>query len=241
MKKLKLFIPKQEINTNILSLKLHGFLMAQVDSDYSKKLHHNETNPYSSYVQNTFDGYIWVVTLLTYEAISKCYSWLLALKTIPLDGLTSPILIKNIDVEELTQESLLETFQEETSEQQFTINFLTPTSFKSQGEYIIFPSIRFIFQSLMQKYSRLIDNSDFDEELLTYLCRQSRISKYDLKTHYYQVHSSKVPAFRGRVTIKVVGASTMKSYIKMLLTFAEYSGIGIKTSLGMGGVRFEQR
>ena len=32
----------------------------------------------------------------------------------------------------------------------------------------------------------------------------------------------------------------MAAFINMLLTFAEYSGIGIKTSLGMGAVKFEK-
>jgi CRISPR/Cas system endoribonuclease Cas6 (RAMP superfamily) len=45
----------------------------------------------------------------------------------------------------------------------------------------------------------------------------------------------------GRVTIKIKGASTLKAYIKMLLTFGEFSGVGIKTSMGIGGLEIEKR
>lgn len=46
---------------------------------------------------------------------------------------------------------------------------------------------------------------------------------------------------RGRLTFKVQGAQTLKAYVKMLLTFGEYSGLGMKTSLGMGGIKLEER
>lgn len=122
----------------------------------------------------------------------------------------------------------------------FSIRFLTPTTFKSSGDYLIFPTTRLIFQSLMQKYSRLYpDVSSFDPDLLDYLTEHSRITRYRLQTHYFSVHKNKIPAFRGSLTIKVTGASTLRAFTQMLFAFGEFSGVGAKTSMGMGGIEIE--
>ena len=102
--------------------------------------------------------------------------------------------------------------------------------------------MRLIFQSLMQKYGRLVENQpEIEEDTLDYLSEHSTITNYRLETIYFRVHGQRIPAFRGRLTFKVQGAQTLKAYVKMLLTFGEYSGLGMKTSLGMGGIKLEEK
>jgi putative CRISPR-associated protein Cas6 len=43
------------------------------------------------------------------------------------------------------------------------------------------------------------------------------------------------------LTFKITGPNTLKAYANMLLKFGEYSGLGMKTSLGMGGLELEER
>ena len=51
----------------------------------------------------------------------------------------------------------------------------------------------------------------------------------------------KIPAFIGKITIKLTGTKTMTNFANMLFEFGEYSGIGIKTSLGMGCIKLNER
>jgi CRISPR-associated endoribonuclease Cas6 len=47
----------------------------------------------------------------------------------------------------------------------------------------------------------------------------------------------KIPSFVGKITFRMHGAQTMTNLAQMLFRFGEYSGIGIKTALGMGAVK----
>ena len=44
-------------------------------------------------------------------------------------------------------------------------------------------------------------------------------------------------SFTGNIKIRIKGDEQFISYIRMLCRFAEFSGIGIKTAIGMGQVR----
>ena len=126
----------------------------------------------------------------------------------------------------------------EREESIWTVNLLS----EEAGQFVLFPDTRLIFQSLMQKYSRLVEGkAEIEEETLEFLAEHSQISSYRLKSHYFPIHGRKYPAFEGRVTIRIQGASTLKAYAQMLLRFGEYSGVGAKCSLGMGGMRIEER
>ena len=94
----------------------------------------------------------------------------------------------------------------------------------------------------MMKYGRLVENrGDIEEETLDYLTSHSRITSYRMETRYFKVHGKNIPAFKGRLTFKITGPSTLKAYANMLLKFGEYAGLGMKTSLGMGGIELEER
>lgn len=242
MKQITLFFRKTTLPPNALAAKLQGFLMKQLSADYADFLHEQETNPYALYVVDQESYQVWVLNLLTEEACEQMQNIVLTLETITLETYPDVIPIEKIEVKSLSAHQLLDMFNSDCEQQVFSIKFLTPTSFKTAGDYAIFPTTRLIFQSLMQKYSRLFPEiNTFDSDLLDYLIEHSKITSYQLQTYYFSVHKKKIPAFRGRVTIKMNGASSLRAFVKMLLTFGEFSGVGIKTSMGMGGIGIEER
>ena len=46
----------------------------------------------------------------------------------------------------------------------------------------------------------------------------------------------KIPSFIGNIDIYIRGPQTMTNLVNLLISFAKFSGIGIKTSIGMGGI-----
>ena len=223
MKKLVFTFKRIDHPAQDLAVKFHGFLMEQLDSDYVDYLHQQQTNPYATKIIQGKENTQWVVHLLTDDLEAKAFMTL-------------------FEIQELGADKLLEIFNSEDNQTYFSIIFETPTGFKSQGSYVIFPTMRLIFQSLMQKYGRLVENQpEIEEDTLDYLSEHSTITNYRLETSYFRVHRQRIPAFRGKLTFKVQGAQTLKAYVKMLLTFGEYSGLGMKTSLGMGGIKLEER
>lgn len=224
-----------------LSTKLHGFLMENLDPDYVTWLHEQEYNPYSMKVIHQNDKTLWSLYLLTDEAIKQILPFLLELKKAELHDLPT-LIVESFSMQDLSSQQLLELFNQDQDRSFYTIHFQTPTGFRSQGEYVLFPSMRLIFHSLMMKYARLVENrQDIEEETLDYLVKHSRITSYRLESSYFNVHGQKIPGFRGRLTFKITGPNTLKAYANMLLKFGEYSGLGMKTSLGMGSLELEER
>ena len=81
------------------------------------------------------------------------------------------------------------------------------------------------------------DESMIDEETLEQLCENSRVMRYDLKSVPFHLEGIKIPAFIGKITIKLTGTQTLANFAHLLLQFGTYSGIGIKTAIGMGAVK----
>lgn len=242
MKKIRLHLSKTLVIDSKLVSKLHGFLMGIIANDYASILHQQETNPYSMNVISNPDETIWTVNLLTETAEKEILPKLVSLEKINLKNVTSVIFVKSLTVDTLSSEILLENTHIMEDSQSIYLKFYTPTTFKSQGKYSLFPDTRLIFQSLMQKYTRLVEQKDeIEEETLTLLTNHSFISSYHLKSHYFPIHKQKIPAFQGGITIKLDGSEEIRNYANRLLKFGEYAGIGTKCSLGMGGVKLEER
>ena len=118
------------------------------------------------------------------------------------------------------------------------IQFQTPTAFKRRGEYVFFPDLPLIYQSLMNKYDAASQKETVvNEEVLEQLVQYSKVVQYRLRSCHYSVHGAKIPAFMGEITIRVSGPQAMVNFINMLLHFGEYSGVGIKAAMGMGHLK----
>ena len=159
----------------------------------------------------------------------------------------SSIFIKNRKLEiriveksysELSYKSLMDSFYDDECSRYINIQFISPTAFKKDGRYVFYPDIRCIFQSLMNKYDAAVsDEVMADEDTLEQLCENAQIAGYDLKSVSFSLEGVRIPSFIGKLTIKMHGTTTMVNFANMLFRFGTYSGIGIKTSLGMGSFK----
>jgi CRISPR-associated endoribonuclease Cas6 len=91
----------------------------------------------------------------------------------------------------------------------------------------------------MNKYSASAEDEleMFDEETLEQLAAYSEIYQYRLKSTYFPVEGIRIPSYKGEMTLRLHGTDTLARYVRFLLRFGEYSGIGIKTAMGMGAIR----
>lgn len=129
-------------------------------------------------------------------------------------------------------------FAYEKSDRYVKLRFLTPTAFKQNGKYTFYPDLSCIYGSLMRRMDFVsLRNGMYDEDLLEELTKRSDIVSYNLRTVNYHLEGVRIPAFIGRITIKITGAQSLINYVNMLMKFGEFSGLGIKTSLGMGAVK----
>lgn len=229
---------KGELAYQMSSL-FHGALMELLLGDYAEKLHLSRLHPYAQHLEYQEGDWYWVVCCLNREAAQKIiHDTLWNLTCIHIKKREMEINIVSKSYEELAYRELLNRFYEQDRERYIQIHFVSPTAFKQRGEYVFYPELRCIFQSLMNKYDAAVSEETMrDEDTLKQLCENAKIIRYDLRSVAFSLEGIKVPAFIGKITIKMSGTQTMTNFANMLFQFGAYSGVGIKTALGMGCIQ----
>lgn len=217
----------------------HGALMEMLPEDYAEYLHRSELHPYSQYLSFRNQECYWTVCCLNEEAVNYIIrDTLQYIESIEIRKENLQIGIVQKNYQEIRYSELANRFYEREGKRYVQIHFLTPTAFKQQGRYLFYPDIRCVYQSLMNKYDAAVrDESMVDEETLQELCENTQIVRYDLKSTQFSIEKARIPAFVGKITLKLSGTKTMASFVNLLVEFGEYSGVGIKTALGMGAIK----
>lgn len=230
-------------HTESLGSLFQGALMEMLLGDYAEVLHQNGMHPYSQYVCTDQNIVTWYIQALDDDAEKK----LSAIRNnlpdkIYLEHRNENLLIMDVLEESLTYADLVKEYFFKDGERNIRINFLTPTSFKSDGRYCIFPTVRLIFQNLMMKYDACSAESKvFSEDILEHFEKYAFIQQYRLRSVYYFMEGTKIPAFKGNITIRITGPQQMVNLANMLAEFGTYAGVGIKTAMGMGGMNLFKR
>ena len=221
------------------SSNLQGVIMETISSEYAGALHNNRVNPYSQFVVRENNSIVWYIKTLTEEAYKNIILPISELKEFELKKKGVLLKTEKKTIQMLEPRTLLDEFYEKKCSRYMEINFLTPVAFKSDGKYIFYPDLKLIYGSLMRKYSELSQNLDMiDLDTLEELCQSSEIVQYRLQTIPFPLEKVNITGFVGKVGIKVKGPETLARYIRMLVHFGEFSGIGIKTAIGMGAIKY---
>ncbi len=234
----KLTSRNTELNCNMSSL-FHGWLMENVSPEFAGNMHESTLRPYSHHLEYQNKQWYWVVNTLNNSAADNILPVLSRAKSIRLKHNDTEISLSEQSGNSLSYDMLFERhYLSDSSPRIIPIFFSSPTSFKSGGKYINYPTVRLVFQSLINKYDSCSENTAlYDENFFSELLSCTEIIGYNLKSTFFCLEGVKIPSFIGWIKIRTNGSKSMTSLVNMLAEFAKYSGIGIKCSLGMGGVR----
>ena len=208
--RLKLNVECAQISYRQGSL-FHGAIMEILNSEYADELHQSQLHPYSQYLESDSNGYVyWVVNCTNRKASDNILSPLLKLDSVFIKKLNREIRFVDKTYREDEYQKLTGSFYNERASRYIDLKIKSPLSFKKNDEYTIFPDLRNFYKSLM--------------------------NKYDERSCGFPLEGVMIPSFWGSMSLKISGAQTLINFAHMLFRFGEYSGIGIKTSMGMGAV-----
>lgn len=125
-------------------------------------------------------------------------------------------------------------------ENRFRLEFCTATAFKSAGESQILPTVRLILQSLILKWNGCFPQCQIEDEGgegLEALSAGLVCREFSLRSAEYPLKGVKLPGFVGEMVLENHLKGFHRELANALLLFSGWSGIGMKTTLGMGGVR----
>ena len=219
--------------------RLYGWLMAQLPADVGDALHLQGEHPIAHFLHFSPEkqALVWTVSLLN-EAVRQSVSPLLtSVKEIPLHELTLPV--AEVRVSPAVSAAELIRFGRSCGENRAKLVFLSPCAFKQSGRYAIFPQEALLLQSLTAHWNTAFPEYALtDDDALLALQQGLHIVDYNLRTTRYPLKETRIPSFQGSVTVEAHLAPPLLELWNALLSFAPYGGVGIKTTLGMGGTAF---
>ena len=109
------------------------------------------------------------------------------------------------------------------------------------GKYQFYPTVFHIFQSLAKKYDAVSGETEiFSEQLMKEIEEHLFVIRYNLRSCPFNLEGVRIPAFRGQLTLKSTGPQMFTNLIHMLAVFGTFSGVGIKSAMGMGALDIKE-
>ena len=218
--------------------RLYSALLERLPTEFADAVHKQGFSGISQYIHFDYEKKqsIWVISLLTDVAIAYCASILNSLTQLRLHD--SIINLKKIQQSNtLTADDIMLQAEQLPSSHSVHIVFHNAASFKSNGNYQIFPTLPLILQSLLQHWNQVFPKTSLDDaDAIQMLLSGLEIRSYRLKSSAYRLKQNSISGFCGEIVISSKLSPPMLELWKTLLIFSEYAGIGIKTALGMGGI-----
>lgn len=238
---LKLRTKEEEtlLSTNMASV-FHGALMELIDRDYVSELHSNSVHPYSQYIYMEKNNFFWNICTLSVEAYEKIIVPLLndSFREFELKYHHLTLCVEEKKCTKLSLEEMMKKNYFVDSGRNITISFVTPASFKSDGKYCNYPSVKRIIRSLMSKAENMSEKVNvYDEEILEMMSEKIHISRYNLRSTVFRLEGVKIASFTGWLTLHSDCSQTLTNLLNFLVHIGEYSGCGMKTSIGMGAIK----
>lgn len=228
--------------SNQMASTFHGALMEMLPREYAEELHESRLHPYTQHLERRAGDWYWIVTALNEKASAIILrDTLLRRDGVDLKKHETYLSIGQKKYQELSEAELAQVFYEGNNSKYVSIRFVTPAAFKRNGQYLNYPDLRSIYSNLMNKYDASNEQDSMkDEDTLEQLVQNTTMARYRLHSTVFCLEGIRIPAFAGEMTLRIGGSHTMCNFARMLFRFGEYSGIGIKTSLGMGAIELAQ-
>ena len=215
---------------------LYAALMERVPQEYAQKTHQDGPSPISQYLCARDGRIFWNVTLLGEEAKEKLARHLEVETVYRLRQEPVELRIARCAQDEVATPEAL--FLRAAAASAHTLSFNTPAAFKSRGEYEILPTPRLILQNLMNKWNACFPEcliEDEDGQGLGAMAKGLCCRRFRLHDQGYRLKRHVIPGFVGELTLENRLTGFHRQLAGVLLVFAGYAGVGIKTALGMGG------
>ena len=221
---------------------LHGVIMESIDGDYAGQLHEYTIRPYSQYIyfDKTAQAFIWKIAGVTREAVERLVNVVYGLPdTIYLTQKAGNLhIIGRRIVEMTTYRELLDRFLGSESDYKgVEFTFTSPTSFKVDGQYTIYPETFRMYRYVLKRWNSFSPCETMDSpDLSTAIESGTSVRHYQLHLQRFGIERIAINGFKGSYTLQFKQKLILRKVLALLSYYAQFTGLGIKTALGMGGV-----
>lgn len=235
---LVLHTPDQRPIPAVWAYRLYAWLLNRLSREEGDWLHRTGEHPISHYLSYDKEAgqTVWSVNLLCTELEERLSNPLMETSAIDLHGCA--ISVERQTIHQIPSPEALILQGREQCRKRVEIRFLTPTAFKQAGRYAIFPQEKLLLQSLLNRWNYLCPDYPLtDEDAVSALLEGIHIVDYALRTTRYRMKDTAIPGFCGKIQVEAKLPLPLLELWGALVCLAPYSGVGIKTTLGMGGTQ----
>ena len=219
---------------------MHGILMDLLPQPWPARLHETGLKPFSQWVESQSGGkVVWHIGVLDEELASVLRNSLVLNTSIYCKHTRNEIRFLSTEARDLSLQEYLNDFVlAEEPDQDIRLFFKTATAHKSQGEYVILPSVELIARSLQKRFGQIDPECILaDDEVVGHIIDNTKLIRYKLESTPYNLEGTRVFGYTGSLNLRFQGETTLKRLSTALFCMAGWSGVGIKTALGMGGCK----
>lgn len=219
---------------------LYSSLLSLAPHSFGERMHSDGITPVSSCITVQDKQVIWYVNLLGADIETVLSPIIEQQERYRLRRENQSLQVSTMQIEHIDSADTLLRLPEHRT---MKLRFLTPTAFKSDGNYVNLPSVPLIMCNLLNKWNGCFAEEcpieDEDGGGIQAIANGLRIAEYRLSSCDYLLKGQPIPGFTGELMLKCRLNGFHLTMANLLLHFAPYAGVGIKTALGMGGVSCE--
>jgi CRISPR-associated endoribonuclease Cas6 len=223
--------------------RLYAALLEHAPPAFGAAAHQGTLTPVSQFLLPQRDALRWTVNLLGAESEAALSGVVEGLDTLFLSK--DQVTLQVMHIERQTVADVDALFAASAAYSGLhALCFQTATAFKSQGQYLSLPTTRLILQSLTQKWNGCMTEcpiEDEDGQGMEALAAGLQMRDFRLQSRLYHLKGRPIPGFTGTMTLENRLTGFHRTLADALLLFSSYAGVGIKTTLGMGGVTHRPR
>ena len=201
---------------------LYGWLVEQLPPAYAAYLHEEGERPFCQYLLPSREErhravYQW--TLFSEDAVQTVAPILLNSTSFPFRSGGKQVCVRRAEKETFRFEEAVERcFTAPALPSSYQLRFLSPTTFKTENQYALFPTAGLVVKSAASRFALLDSGVTLqDEEALRQLVESARITGYSLHTQRYSMKGAVIPGFTGWIRLAIHGPTSMKRLFWLLM------------------------
>lgn len=222
---------------------MHGWLNEQLPAPFPEQLHQDEVKPLSQWIEVRASGvFCWHIQSLDAQLSEALAALLTEGQTIAIRHMGAGFSIREVRRTTLAPSAYMkQIFLAPQPCQGLIVRFRTTTTHRTGGQYALFPSVELMGRSLRQRLCQIMPESPLaDDEALEQVLAHVTLRRYKLQSSTFSLEGHYVTGYFGSLELHFSGPDPVNRLAEMLFGIAPWTGIGIKTALGMGGCEVER-
>ena len=227
----------QQPNGNEWAYMLYAALLRETSTEFAANIHESTAAPISQYVVPAQGRLCWQVGLLGEACERELLPVLLNKESYCLGKAATELTVEKAELERIFMPQ--ELVPTDLCGQAHELELCTPAAFKQQGRFVNRPEPRLIVQNLVRRWNGCLPewSIGWDDAQITEVADALRLRGLRVQDQPYGIKGNAIPGFVGTMQLENTLDDPRREILDELLAFAVFSGLGVKTALGMGGIR----